>query len=443
MKATAVFMIIALCGVGAAVYLVVEQRAERARWQTEAGRLNDRIAELEQLAEQRREAPSRQDLGDEQAGKLDDARARLGKIEARILDTTAKLAQLESDRVVAEDRAAAALRNLRQQVRTFVEIEEDLTALDTRRRDLQKQIAGAEWQRDRAADDIAARQKQARALEQDIARLALRRETMIARAQVAEQRSSVEPTMAAAPKPPEPTRPPVIRAANAVDQALIVEPDGIGADQDRTKGLYRFEQLRVDRTDQLSADGDAADPDDRQDGSTGGASDRATTDAWAEKQYLMGLTLLTTGEQSSGTRELNEAILAFKAVLGEWPRDRDPMRWAIIRNDLGYALALLGQRQSDVATLEAAALACRDALAEFRRDDSPILWATAQRNLGVTLSGIAAIKNDETLWRRAIEALQQAVEVFQDAGAEAEAERADRRLRDAHHNLTAQRRRAS
>jgi hypothetical protein len=65
----------------------------------------------------------------------------------------------------------------------------------------------------------------------------------------------------------------------------------------------------------------------------------------------------------------------------------------------------------------------------------PLLWATAQYNLGLTLSGIAEIKNDEELWKNAIEALQQSVETFEEEGAGAEEAKAKHRLQDAHDEL--------
>ncbi|MGI9485931.1 MAG: hypothetical protein ACR2RF_08630, partial [Geminicoccaceae bacterium] len=134
---------------------------------------------------------------------------------------------------------------------------------------------------------------------------------------------------------------------------------------------------------------------------------------------------------NSGTRELNDAILAFKAVLGEWPKQRDPMRWAIARSDLGYALALLGKRQRNAGILEQAAVACRDALGQFKRSETPLLWAAAQHHLGVSLGGLADVSGDSDLRQASIEALEEAVAVFNNAGAAGDAQKVERRLREA------------
>ncbi|MEM7044209.1 MAG: hypothetical protein AAF543_15475, partial [Pseudomonadota bacterium] len=146
--------------------------------------------------------------------------------------------------------------------------------------------------------------------------------------------------------------------------------------------------------------------------------------------YLLGLRLLSTAERSSGTRELSDAILAFKAVLGEWPKQRDPKRWAIARSDLGYALALLGKRTADVGVLEEAAAASRDALLELGRWETPLLWAAAQHHLGVSLDGLAEVREDSDLRQASIEALEQAIDAFKQAGANDDARKVERRLRE-------------
>lgn len=464
MKAAVLFATIAALAIVAGAFSAARQQAERDAWRVESGRLRAEIAALERRVDDgrsRRQPQSQPSDGRVQA--LNDARARLSMIEAEILENRAALVQLKSDRLVAEEYARSSLETLRRQVRKTTEIEQDLAVLQSRRLQIRNHIDSAEEKTKELAGIISTRQEYATSLDQRIAELVIRQEVASSRLGLTEQEEALrlaalesleavkaspveaEPparTVEAAAVEPEPK----LRAETAVSaagapvvEAPVVETpvnEGADLDQDRSKGLYRFKNLSVepglggpavgagDETEVAARTDDAK-------------TDRTASDEWASKQYDLGRALVTRGERNSGTRELNEAVLAFRAALGEWPKDRDALRWAVTQSDLGYALALLGQRQRDVGVLEEAAIACRGALAEIVQDRTPLLWATAHYNLGLTLSGMATIRDDEILWQNAIEALQQSVDVFEGAGAGAEASKATRRLQDAHTQLTA------
>jgi hypothetical protein len=72
-------------------------------------------------------------------------------------------------------------------------------------------------------------------------------------------------------------------------------------------------------------------------------------------------------------------------ALLEYARDRVPLRWAMIQNNLGYALLRLSERESGTARLDEAVSACRDALLEYTRDRVPLDWAMTQKNLDSAL----------------------------------------------------------
>ena len=59
-------------------------------------------------------------------------------------------------------------------------------------------------------------------------------------------------------------------------------------------------------------------------------------------------------------------------------------------NDLGNALGELGERERGTVRLEEAVVACRAALEEWTRERGPLKWAMAQMNLGTALTALGA-----------------------------------------------------
>lgn len=426
-------LLVMVLSAGAVGYLEITYQAAREAWRAETVRLTGRLQEAERLAEENTKALSGVDTVRRQERE---AKAKLADLETRILDAAADLALLESERAVANDRAEAAMHDLKEQVRALTTIEIDLAALDKRRRRIEWQVETAGTQLQQAELGAAERQKRAEQLDRDVAALAIRRETLRARVKSTEAdlagtalaalaEGSVEATDLEAPSPaPPPT--PATRTA-AVDRDTEAEDKVDPENVDRTLGLYQFDRLTAEPA--AASGGQGGLPPSSQEWPDALDQKPDATD-WAKDQYLMGLNLLSSAEQSSGVRELNDAVLAFKAVLGEWSKDRDPMRWAIAQSDLGYALALLGKRQGKANVLDQAATACRHALGEFERQETPLLWAAAQHHLGVSLGGLADVSGDPALRQASIEALEQAVDVFMGAGADADAKKATIRLRE-------------
>jgi hypothetical protein len=67
-------------------------------------------------------------------------------------------------------------------------------------------------------------------------------------------------------------------------------------------------------------------------------------------------------------------------VKGEKTRERVPLDWAGIQNNLGLALWRLGERESGTARLEEAVAACREALLERTRERVSLNWAGSLGN---------------------------------------------------------------
>jgi len=113
---------------------------------------------------------------------------------------------------------------------------------------------------------------------------------------------------------------------------------------------------------------------------------------WAMTQNNLGIALWTLGEREPGTGRLGAAVLAFRAALEEYSRDRVPLDWAKTQMNLGNALWSLGERESlgdpetGTARLEEAVTAYRAALEEYTRDRVPLDWAMNQNNLGAALT---------------------------------------------------------
>lgn len=438
MKAAALFAFIAAMAILAGAYSAARHETEREAWRQESSRLLTKVSNLEDKLADAFDRESELVPDDVTEQQLRDAETELSSIESEILDRRAELVQLKSDRLVADEHANASLNMLRQQVRKTTEIERDLGALKSRRIEIQDHIVEAEQEFEGLVKAIDSHQELMDSLDRKIADLAIRHEVASARLDNAEEEAESEPAAAnelQAVKEKDPVKQAAAAQADKRIATISVSPKNL-QDRDRSKGLYQFEALSVDIDPALGPDGSSSKPSSATvtDGAT---SDQQISDAWAAEQYELGRQLVSQGEKNSGTVELNNAVLAFRAALGEWPKDRNLLRWAATQNDLGYALALLGRRQSDINLLERAAGAGRNALSATTQDRTPLLWAAAQHNLGYALGGIAMIKDDEVLWRNAIAAFQKSVETFENAGAIAEVNITNRRLEDAQERLSA------
>lgn len=429
---------VSACAIG---YLEIRHQAERETWRAEVSRLGGRLDEAERLAKERTKALSDTRQGD---GRREEATAELALLEAQILDAATDLLRLESDRAVTRDRADTAILDLKEQVRALTTIEMDMAALNKRRQRITHEAEIIEKRLYQAEAGAAERQKLSETLDRDIAGLAMRKETLLANLSAAE-RSMAATALAGMvetseeidrPSPQERAAPAEAPIRQAALPAATIESATV-EESDRSRGLYQFGNLSAEPP-ALSGGQGGLPPHSASLEEQKGASPEDGASNWAEEQYLLGLRLLSSAEQNSGTRELDDAILAFKAVLGEWPKQRDPMRWAIARSDFGYALALLGKRRGNAGILEQAAAASRDALGQFERGETPLLWAAAQHHLGVSLGGLADISDDQDLRKASITALEEAVAAFKDAGAEGDARKAERRLREASAELQAE-----
>ena len=109
-------------------------------------------------------------------------------------------------------------------------------------------------------------------------------------------------------------------------------------------------------------------------------------------------------------------VAVFRAALNEYTRERVPLQWATIQNNLGDALARLGERESGTAHLDEAVAALRAALNERTRERVPLQWAETFGNEGIALMLLAERRRDAIMAETALRQINTAFETMRDGG---------------------------
>jgi tetratricopeptide (TPR) repeat protein len=119
----------------------------------------------------------------------------------------------------------------------------------------------------------------------------------------------------------------------------------------------------------------------------------AGSSEWADTQHNLGNVLTSVGTAERDIATLRQAVECYRSALKVETRDRSPLKWAAIQNELGTALAMSailakGNKSLDAEAatyLDQAIAAFREALTERRRDIEPLDWAATEHNLGNAL----------------------------------------------------------
>ena len=119
----------------------------------------------------------------------------------------------------------------------------------------------------------------------------------------------------------------------------------------------------------------------------------------------LGDALLLLGQREGETTKLEEAVLTYREALKEATRERAPLQWATIQNNLGFALYRLGGREVGTAKFEEAVFAYREALKEATPERAPRLWAITQKNLAMALQGLGQLDEAVATYREALKKL--------------------------------------
>ena len=125
-----------------------------------------------------------------------------------------------------------------------------------------------------------------------------------------------------------------------------------------------------------------------------------------------GLIQTRIGEQSGQTQPLEKAVAAYREALKEFTRERMPMHWAGIQNNLGNVLRILGERENRAEKLEQAVAACQEALQERTRERVPFEWAMTQNNLGVALGRLGEVEDEPKRFDGAVMAFRSALKEY-------------------------------
>jgi Tetratricopeptide repeat len=124
-----------------------------------------------------------------------------------------------------------------------------------------------------------------------------------------------------------------------------------------------------------------------------------------------------TLDSVSGRDYLREAVVACRAALAGYNRERTPAAWAQAQNNLGNALVMLGKRESGTAELKEAVAVYRAALEGYTRNYSSVGWAHTQHNLGNALVMLGERERGMAELKEAVAAFNAALDVFIAVGA--------------------------
>ncbi len=133
------------------------------------------------------------------------------------------------------------------------------------------------------------------------------------------------------------------------------------------------------------------------------------SDAQAEFLFRRAGEYYEEGTTKGDNPALLIAIAAYREALKEYTRERVPLDWAMMQNNLGAALSALGERKSGTARLEEAVAAYRDALKERTRERVPLQWATSTGNQGVAHMLVAERLGDATMAKAAARQIEVAL----------------------------------
>lgn len=119
-----------------------------------------------------------------------------------------------------------------------------------------------------------------------------------------------------------------------------------------------------------------------------GMSKRARIDV----QFVLAYVLAAYGEQTQQTKLVQEAVTLYRELLAGRPADAEPLRWAMLQNNLANALWMVGEHESELpvqrANLERALAVLQSALLDVSRERTPLAWAMIESNLGIVLTSL-------------------------------------------------------
>ena len=136
---------------------------------------------------------------------------------------------------------------------------------------------------------------------------------------------------------------------------------------------------------------------------------------WAETHTNRGATLYHVALRESDPQRvvavLAEAADAFRLSLEEITRERSPLKWAAIKDNLGLVLSTSAERTGDRAVLDQAIAAYGEALSERTRERVPLEWASSTNNLANAWYRYGELTHEAEHFRKAIPLFEAILEV--------------------------------
>jgi tetratricopeptide (TPR) repeat protein len=133
-----------------------------------------------------------------------------------------------------------------------------------------------------------------------------------------------------------------------------------------------------------------------------------STDTRARVNLVLGIANYISGLELESEDSLHTAIAYFQRTQADWTRERDPLEWAMVQQNLGFAMSDLAEHELQVAPLHAAVASYKDALAVYQARSDRLDQARVQFELGAALEKIGQSE-------AGVESLRQAADYYRAA----------------------------
>ncbi len=133
-----------------------------------------------------------------------------------------------------------------------------------------------------------------------------------------------------------------------------------------------------------------------------------SADTRARLNLALGIANRISGLELNSGDSLHAAVAYLKRTQADWTRDRDPLEWAMVQQNIGFAMSYLAEHDLQVAPLRAAVASYKDALAVYQARSDRLDMARVQLELGVAFEKIGQPE-------AGVESLRQAADYYRAA----------------------------
>jgi len=133
---------------------------------------------------------------------------------------------------------------------------------------------------------------------------------------------------------------------------------------------------------------------------------------WYNARHGLCGILLTRSEVFASAPLARRAMCAYRNLLLDVPRDKQPFEWARIQHNIGACLRQIGAIKGDIDALREAVLFCEAALDVRTRDAAPLLFATTTGLKGICFEKIGFINDDSQEIHKAICSYRESLDIL-------------------------------